>query len=447
MTDQKNFDLKKTDLEKTDMEKTDLEKINLVEIFKQNLNQIFLEKDKLMDVEIKKKYITELSTHWSAITDMKRNSLYNTIIEIMMNVVKTKLDARFIYPRVRKLIRFLFKNYNSLEICCSKIRTRLETSSKSLKKYGSIVFKTSDTDKMNQQNQAQARVSMKLADPTLFNFDRVMANIKIHSEACDASVTDDRFAKNMASLQTAVGCRVIELLNPLVSNFKQSKRPGHIIQTGAAKTKDVVVIEKPVIGITPKEFLDTLSELRDVCQSDCSNAAYANKFEKQIVVHIKQLYPQVKHGAGTHILRALYARASYRLSDQTNSFTLWLKDVLGHKTYSCVHNYDSILWSDGDMDVIDKNVLKAEPKVDSPVFVTILNTKTGMAHTVDRIKRKRNRSAPAMHLVAMESVDKLVKLGLNPTDKNMRKLGLGSRLLKFYKNYNMEECTLNTDDN
>ena len=413
-----------------------------VEIFKNILNEIFLEKENLMNLETKKKFITILSVHWSAICDMKRNSLYNTIIEIMMNVVKTKLDARFIYPRVRKLIRFLFKNYNSLEICCSKIRTRLESSSKSLRKYGSIIFKTSELDKDNQQREAQTRVSLKLASPTLFDFAQVMGNIGIHIDG------EDLFAKNMTVLQTSIGCRVIELLNPLISNFAESKKPGYIIQRGVAKSKEQVVIEKPVIGITVKQFLETLSNMRDICQSDCSNAAYANKFEKHIVGHIKQLYPQVKLGAGTHILRALYARASYRLSDRTISFTLWLKDVLGHKTYSCIHHYDSILWSDEVDNVsicIDQTVLQPAPKVDSPVCITILNTKTGESYTVDRIKRKRNRSAQDMHSLAMKSVDKLVKLGLNPTDKNMRKLGLGSRLLKFYKNYKSEQCTLNIE--
>ena len=96
-----------------------------------------------------------------------------------------------------------------------------------------------------------------------------------------------------------------------------------------------------------KKWLEKLAFVRSYTTADVSagmsNSALASKYEPAIVSHVKSIYPNLEKGSGSHLLRAVYSKASYQIFEPTSSALLWVKKVLGHSNYSSVKNYDAVI--------------------------------------------------------------------------------------------------------
>ena len=294
-------------------------------------------------------------------------SLVTCLKLLIFKHITTLASAKKVYPKFKDLIPFLYKStsYNAAEIEFGNIRKALP---ENLKEYGDSIFKTSAVQKSIISRFAQESLERSMAKPFKVTLPQILENIARDIESSDFSVV-------ASALELASGSRAIEILSSKVAQFKQSTIPEYIIQVGQAKSKKSGKtrvqdpIEKPIIGTTVKKWLEKLAFVRSYTTADVSagmsNSALASKYEPAIVSHVKELYPNLGKGQGTHALRAVYSKASYQIFEPTSSALLWVKKVLGHSNYSSVKNYDSV--------IVDRGPVARQAEV--PVLLTELQAR------------------------------------------------------------------------
>ena len=207
-----------------------------------------------------------------------------------------------------------------------------------------------------------------MADPFKISLSVLLENIA-------RDIQSEDYAVVASALEASSGSRLIEILSSKVAQFKESKTPEFLIQTGQAKSKKkgkdrpVEPIEKPIIGCSVKLWLEKLKFVRSFTDGDVksgmSNSALASKYEPAVVSHVKSIYPNLGKGEGSHKLRGVYSKASYMLHEPTSSALLWVKKVLGHSNYSSVKNYDSV--------IVDRGPVARQDSV--PILLTELQSR------------------------------------------------------------------------
>ena len=169
----------------------------------------------------------------------------------------------------------------------------------------------------------------------------------------------------IALLMIASGARRCEILRDDIATFLDTQDGKHIKQFGLAKKTvacEVVAVVKPLLFLTPPEFMDMLAEVRSVMKTDSDNDADEEEmtgeasgeddlldneaYNKQLEGLAKLLWPQFEANGfpcGTHTCRALYANIAHRLharpSEGLNAFTA---DVLGHENLASVPHYHHV---------------------------------------------------------------------------------------------------------
>ena len=158
---------------------------------------------------------------------------------------------------------------------------------------------------------------------------------------------------NIIAFQTAVGCRLIECLNPAVATF--SLVPGNLIkQVGFAKEKGTTnlrSVEKPAINMIDArdamEFLDVVR--KDTAQyKDLTNKEITSKYNGRVNDRMKKYFeeagiPITKQTQGSHSNRKLYANYMYAVRTNRNQTKHnFIKKNLGHTTDGSTMNYNSI---------------------------------------------------------------------------------------------------------
>ena len=169
----------------------------------------------------------------------------------------------------------------------------------------------------------------------------------------------------IALLMIASGARRCEILRDDIATFLDTQDGKHIKQFGLAKKSvacEVVAVVKPLLFLTPPEFMDMLAEVRasvkvesesDTDEEEMTAEASGEDdlldneaYNKQLEGLAKLLWPQFEANGfpcGTHTCRALYANIAHRLharpSEGLNAFTA---DVLGHENLASVPHYHHV---------------------------------------------------------------------------------------------------------
>lgn len=153
--------------------------------------------------------------------------------------------------------------------------------------------------------------------------------------------TNGLIIDKVALLMLATGARRCELLQPRLASFLDPMDGVHIKQFGLAKKTDacqVICVLKPILWITPREFMEMLADVR-AYMTDKPPDALDNQLESLA----KVLFPQFEangYRCGTHVCRALYANTAHSLYARPNeSLTAFAADVLGHEGLPSVPNY------------------------------------------------------------------------------------------------------------
>lgn len=154
--------------------------------------------------------------------------------------------------------------------------------------------------------------------------------------------------------QISSGARLIEILSKNVSKFVESPRKKNIRQIGTAKSAEERVVEKPLIGITPKQFLQYIKDIRNTVKDDASNVELTNMWNSKVNKRIRQYWEELgiklsesdkKQIGNSHGLRKMYVNLAFLMrKDKDMSKQVFISRYLGHKSdvSKSAINYDSI---------------------------------------------------------------------------------------------------------
>jgi len=195
----------------------------------------------------------------------------------------------------------------------------------------------------------KAKVSLKKAQGEIVRFDPNL----IHKIIQNGMVSNNVYEKTIALL-LASGCRPIELLNEKIHFVALDKN--WVNQDFLAKKRgNIVPVDKPLIGVSPNDFIDGVGDVRHElsvngsCLKDgkliTGIVGPLNQKAKKLLVGIK--------GATTYSCRKIYAELSYEMFAKNSRYgkdptrTLWRSRVLGHgeddlATQIFYNNYKSI---------------------------------------------------------------------------------------------------------
>ena len=169
----------------------------------------------------------------------------------------------------------------------------------------------------------------------------------------------------IALLMIASGARRCEILRDDIATFLDTQDGKHIKQFGLAKKTvacEVVAVVKPLLFLTPPEFMDMLAEVRasvkvesesDTDEEEMTAEASGEDdlldneaYNKQLEGLAKLLWPQFEANGfpcGTHTCRALYANIAHRLHARSNEgLNAFTADVLGHENLASVPHYHHV---------------------------------------------------------------------------------------------------------
>ena len=130
-----------------------------------------------------------------------------------------------------------------------------------------------------------------------------------------------------------------------------NRRQDRILQRGVAKgaKENKRTIEKQLLIISADEFMANLKIIRDAVGDDVerfTEAELSSKYNARLSAVVKQMFPEAasKRGRlGTHILREIYANATYQVLDhEPMSQNGWIAKVLGPQ--GSPHEY--VCWID-----------------------------------------------------------------------------------------------------
>ena len=174
-----------------------------------------------------------------------------------------------------------------------------------------------------------------------------VAQLKIFTEKLNT--TKFKIIPSIIKAQIACGGRLIEILSSEFQ-FAESKKENYIIQSNVAKNRsdDEREVQKPVLFITPTEFLALICLIRSklTVKDGDNNIKLSNRYGKRVNQKIVQLAEEVgmpPEISSSHDLRKIYGNYSYMLYGKRNqSLQSWLMSVLGHGDLTSSSNYSTI---------------------------------------------------------------------------------------------------------
>lgn len=174
-----------------------------------------------------------------------------------------------------------------------------------------------------------------------------VAQLNIFTEKLNT--TKFKIIPSIIKAQIACGGRLIEILSKEFE-FTDSKKDGYIIQNNVAKNRsdDDREVEKPVLFITPTEFLGLISLIRSklTTKDGDNNIKLSNRYGKRVNASIVKLAEEVgmpPEITSSHDMRRIYGNYSYLLHAKKNqSLQSWLMAVLGHGDLTSTANYSTI---------------------------------------------------------------------------------------------------------
>jgi hypothetical protein len=352
-------------------------------------------------------------------------SIYLRLNQALMDHVVTMTDAQLAYPLYKEIIVALFTDASqNREDAYYKFRKQhlRKMQESEMKEYALSVFKTSRSDKQASKTKANAQRDKRLTNKLAIPLSSVLLKIQ-------NALTSGMFSRQVLGLQLACGARSIEIVSHSVSDFS-SNHEDRIQQSGVAKNQEQpIVIDKPLLGCTATQFLDVLKQVRGVTRPFVDAGETNNELRRLTVGSVlaaKDYFPAAvslwKTGVGTHLARAIYVNAAYHQAYGTSSTTMdhttFVQQTLGH---SCIlSNYNTI--------VITEEKEEEEMVISLPVRYERYNEKFVVIDGVSLLKFRPCKMTPFQQRERLLTArNMLLQANLDPSKKNVRRLGIGSR--------------------
>jgi hypothetical protein len=213
--------------------------------------------------------------------------------------------------------------------------------------YYTVYFKSgisyNKSDFTDKQKQADAAVEVKNKNVL------VVEHNKVESFVQNLLSKDRDAVDNIILAQLSIGARLIELIQPKVSEWSMVKESGDIRQAGTAKSVDKKILVKTPIFVNGIEFLRLIISIRKELKSflNFSNESFTSYLNSKLNARIKKYmiavgvdHPQL---SSSHGLRRLYVAYSFfKRLDQTESLLAYYARNLGHVGFGSIANYSTI---------------------------------------------------------------------------------------------------------
>ena len=248
-------------------------------------------------------------------------------------------------------------------------------------------------------------------------------------------------------LMLACGARMIEILNKKVSTFKKDPNdPAGVIQVGVAKmkgdkeVKEARSVHKPLIVITPGDFLELLDAVRSQIDDSGTNEQITNRYNARINKKLKTLLKKHKfpQGIGTsHDLRRLWANFTWKhRAPPGTSIVAWISDRLGHdpKSLSSASNFYSTI------NVETASILTENQAgtVNETREIGVANSdrlsqiEAGLSELKINTQKKKRAVMPASNESKFKKIERLISQGITSYSQ-LQKHGITTYMLSKYK--------------
>ena len=216
-------------------------------------------------------------------------------------------------------------------------------------------------------------------------------------------------------LQLCVGSRFSELLH--YSNFEKTDDKTTIKQVGILKGKDEKVrsVTKPVLFITPANFLTGFEKLRTLLQNEDNNL-----IQRKVNRRLKKLFND--KDASSHDLRKLYGDIAFKVYGGTSKDTAYIARVLGHAENSIGVSL-SYLTVNVDLTDTDK----------TEIIERRIPTLEEVKRDVPVPKNINRRDGKAMNRLLL-TISALKHNGEKITARKLKDFGYGQRVILEYMN-------------
>lgn len=269
--------------------------------------------------------------------------LNRAMIFMTSKLVKTFEDAEGIFPLINDILPYVHDNPQSQFTFYYKATGLNYDTIEKMKaaKWFRVPKEVYHAQKKKVQEQVRNRNQDRL-DVYRQDVDRWQKNgLKIKIE------NDLQRSFKLLTLNFAVGCRYIELMNPYISKFVAVPgKPNYIRQIGVGKSSSPdaferyqgVAIDKQLYGITATQFLENLEAIRNSMPetkakigSDFKSVlalstVLREKYGKAMSAITRTLYPGI-----TNLPRKTYPALTYD-SSGPSSFSHYVTSVLGHES-------------------------------------------------------------------------------------------------------------------
>jgi hypothetical protein len=174
-------------------------------------------------------------------------------------------------------------------------------------------FSMTSEEKKTRQSDAQEKV----IENNQNQIEVTVAQLKLFTDKLNT--TKFKIIPSIIKAQIACGGRLIEILSSEFQ-FIESKKENYIIQNNVAKNRsdDEREVEKPVLFITPTEFLSLICLIRSnlTVKDGDNNIKLSNRYGKRVnasIVKIAAECGMTPEISSSHDLRKIYANYSYIL--------------------------------------------------------------------------------------------------------------------------------------
>jgi len=214
---------------------------------------------------------------------------------------------------------------------------------------------------------------------------------------------------NIILLQASSGARIAEITD--ASTFKKSPdKEQHVIQSGILKTRgEKKFVEKPLLYITPEEFIQRFKIMR--------GSGDNSQLNPRVNKRLKKLFG---NGTTSHHLRKMYADLAYRVyADPAKiSQSFYVSNVLGHDSADTVSANSYTVVNVVIDDINRVRLLPPVPERPPPVVGDIPhNLKTRDGKSGERLKK---------------TIEALNLAGIPFTHRSLGDYGYGARVVRAY---------------
>lgn len=388
-------------------------------------------------------------------------------LRALMHEVMDEKNAFEIIDAVYKIIQALYDKPNVLSQMLSdfSVSIQREYPDSKISEYAKRVLHLSDDEKTAKKKNYTAKIYHDLGNQRQLLDTDILKHINVLRYS-------EKWIDLIVCVGLSIGSRLIEIIDPRVSSFSPAENPLYVRVEGVAKDRNAKegkigpenkrTFIKPIIGgLIASELIDLINKIRqeviqryDPIERKLSRRDLTNLIDARVNKKIREVLGE---GYTFHATRGIYAAIAWEQYRQEGQSQTWFfSQVLGHQENSLQVSLGyqkfavrrSIKPDDPDLaakvttlqeqlhgiaklkESVNQTISHAQSIKPAEVF---LKNKDGKLIAMKRQPHFRNGDHWARFARIQEAALDLIKNGINPTCRNLSKLGFGSSIINEWK--------------